>query len=126
MIVPIVRQTVDRFKTLRYNLGIAMADQTSKIRYNEDFTEYSIVFPDGTETDACELPESGIEFHEHEDTDELLVAVLLNFDDEDSALEKNRIYRLTPMETEVEEGVEFEDEEADEEEGEGAEEVPEP
>jgi hypothetical protein len=86
-----------------------------KIRYNEDFSEYSVVFPDGEESDAVEVPDDGLQVVENEAGDQSMLAVLLNFDDSESNLEKNALYALSPIDTEVEEGVEFEDAEDEEE-----------
>jgi hypothetical protein len=100
-----------------------MAASKAKISYNEDFSEFSITLPNGRDIGGDDVPESGIAIVDDDEDEMPYLAVLLNFDDDASSLEKNTVYQLTPLDTDIEEGVEFEDDEDEEEEE--AEEAPE-
>jgi hypothetical protein len=88
------------------------------IRYNEDYSEFQVVLADGTEFEPEDMPETGVTIIEHpDDIAQNFLVVLSTFDADDSNLDPNTIYLLTPVATQTEDNVEFEgDEDEDEEE----------
>ena len=75
---------------------------SATIRYNEDYSEYEVVLPDGTHLAAEPMPEDGIQIIEHPEDSKLnFLAVLSTYDDEESNLEPNTVYLLAPVITAV-------------------------
>jgi hypothetical protein len=88
-----------------------------KLRYNEDYSLFEAILPNGSEFDPEEVPDSGIQVIEDpDDPTQNYLAVLVNYDGDDSNLEANTLYQLTPISTDIEDNCEFE--EVEDEEGE--------
>jgi hypothetical protein len=96
------------------------------IRYNEDYSEYEVVLPDGTALAKEAVPEEGVDEIAHpDDPNQRFLVVLMTYDEEDGFYEPNTIYRVTAEPTELEDGCDFDAEDAEDgEDPEEAEETP--
>lgn len=92
----------------------------SLIRYSEDYSTYEVVLPDGTHLEKEPQPDDGWEFVVHpDDPAQIFLAVLSVYDEAEMQLnlKPNTLYRLSPIETETEDGCDFDAEDEEEEEG---------
>jgi hypothetical protein len=91
----------------------------AKLQYNPDRSLYGGELPDGT--GFLEEYDDDAEYAIIDGPDG--VQFLAAFDDPPDGLQPNTVYQLTPIETVLEEDVEFEDEDEGEDENEGEEEA---
>lgn len=84
----------------------------SLIRYNDDYSKYEVVLPDGTHMEAEEVPEDGVDLIEHpDDPKQNFIVFLKTYDEEQSNIEPDSLYLMAPiLDVETEEGCDFEEE----------------
>ena len=89
------------------------------VRYNDDYSEFQLVLDDGTEYDVLEVSEAGIDvMDDNEDPAKNYLVVHSTFDGSDeeggsSNLQPATVYQLLAVPTEIEEDVEFPEEDGD-------------
>jgi hypothetical protein len=80
-----------------------------KLRYNEDYSLFEAILPNGSEFDPEEVPDSGIQVIEDpDDPTQNYLAVLVNYDGDDSNLEANSLYQLIKVSTDIEDNCDLE------------------
>ena len=88
------------------------------IRYNEEYSRYEVILPDGTHLEAEDIPEDGIDEIDHPDDPKQKFIVVLQTHVEEDGYEPNTVYKLEALETETEDGCDFDAEDEGEEEDE--------
>ena len=85
------------------------------IRYNEEYSRYEVILPDGTHLEAEDIPEDGIDEIDHPDDPKQKFIVVLQTHVEEDGYEPNTVYKLEALETETEDGCDFDAEDEGEE-----------